>query len=109
MSTAIQHLTVQTLKQWRDEGKDFTLLDVRQDDEVAYAHIKGYQHIPMHLIPIRHAEINDDKPLVIYCHHGMRSYQVGLFLANMGFENIYNLQGGIDAWSKEIDPSVPLY
>lgn len=109
MSTTIQHLTVQTLKQWRDEGKDFTLLDVRQDDEVAYANIKGHQHIPMHLIPIRHAEICDDKPLVIYCHHGMRSYQVGLFLANMGFEDVYNLQGGIDAWSKEIDSSVPLY
>ncbi|MDY3331876.1 MAG: rhodanese-like domain-containing protein [Pelistega sp.] len=105
----MKNMTVQTLAQWQAEAKDFTLLDVRQDDEVAYAHIDGYQHIPMHLIPIRHGEIDDSKPLVIYCHHGMRSYQVGLFLANMGFEEVYNLQGGIDAWSKEIDSSVPLY
>lgn len=109
MATSIQHIDVQTLKQWRDEGKDFTLLDVRQDDEVAYANIEGHLHIPMHLIPIRHGEIPDDRPLVIYCHHGMCSYQVGLYLANMGFENVYNVQGGIDAWSREIDHTVPLY
>lgn len=105
----IQQISVQTLKQWLDEGKDFTLLDVREDNEVAFASIAGHQHIPMHLIPIRHTEIDDSKPLVIYCHHGMRSYQTGLYLANMGFDDIFNVQGGIDAWSVEIDPSVPRY
>lgn len=105
----VKQISVQTLKQWLDEGKDFTLLDVREDNEVAFAHIKGHQHIPMHLIPIRHAEIDDSKPLVIYCHHGMRSFQTGLYLNDMGFEEIFNLEGGIDAWSREIDSTIPRY
>ncbi|NOL49683.1 rhodanese-like domain-containing protein [Pelistega europaea] len=105
----IQQITVQTLKQWLDEGRDITLLDVREDNEVAFANIPGHLHIPMHLIPIRHAEIDDSKPLVIYCHHGMRSLQTGLYLTEVGFEDVYNVQGGIDAWSTEIDTSVPRY
>lgn len=105
----IQHITVQQLKEWLTEGKDFTLLDVRQDNEISLASIPGHQHIPMHLIPIRHTEIDNHKPIVIYCHHGMRSYQTGCYLAEMGFESIFNLQGGIDAWSREIDSSIPRY
>ena len=105
----VQTLSVTELKTWRDEGKDFVLLDVREDGEVAYANIEGHTHIAMILIPLRHNELPDDKPIVVYCHHGMRSMQVSLFLEHAGFTDVYNLSGGIEAWSAEIDPSVPRY
>lgn len=93
----INSLSVQELKQWQNENKDFTLLDVRQADEVAYARLSNSLHIPMHLIPIRHHEIDDSRPIVIYCHHGIRSHNVALFLAQAGFEDLYNLHGGIES------------
>lgn len=105
----ISTLSVQELKQWQEEQKSFTLLDVRNQDEVDYVKLPNSQHIPMSLIPIRHNEISDDKPLVIYCHHGVRSYNVAHYLAQAGFEDIYNLQGGIDAWAIEIDPEMKRY
>jgi rhodanese-related sulfurtransferase len=63
----------------------------------------------MNLIPLRHNELPDDKPIVVYCHHGMRSMQVALFLEHAGFSDVYNLSGGIEAWSVQIDPSVARY
>ena len=75
----VQTLSVAELKTWRDEGKDFVLLDVREDGEVAHANIAEHTHIVMNLIPLRHNELPDDKPIVVYCHHGMRSMQVALF------------------------------
>ena len=106
---SVQSLNVAELKAWRDEGKDLVLLDVREDGEVAYANIAGHTHIPMNLIPLRHNELPDDTPIVVYCHHGMRSMQVALFLEHTGFSDVYNLSGGIDAWSAQIDPSVARY
>ena len=66
----IHNLSVRELKQWQEQKKEFILLDVRNQDEVDYVKLDNSQHIPMNLIPIRHNEIDDDKPLVIYCHHG---------------------------------------
>ncbi len=106
---AIEQLSVQELKQWQEEQKAFTLLDVRNQDEVDYVSLPNSLHIPMSLIPIRHNDIPDDKPLVIYCHHGVRSHNVALFLANAGFEDLYNLHGGIDAWAIEVEPGMKRY
>ena len=105
----VQTLSVTEFKTWRDDNKDCVLLDVREDGEVAYANIDGHTHIAMNLIPLRHNELPDDKPIVVYCHHGMRSMQVALFLEHAGFSDIYNLSGGIEAWSVQIDPSVARY
>ncbi|UOO87834.1 sulfurtransferase [Vitreoscilla massiliensis] len=105
----VHSLNVAELKAWRDEGKEFVLLDVREDGEVAYASIAGHTHIAMNLIPLRHNELPDETPIVVYCHHGMRSMQVALFLEHTGFGEVYNLSGGIDAWSANIDPSVARY
>ncbi len=107
--SAIQNLTVTELAQWRADNRAFVLLDVREDDEVNYASIDGYIHIPMNFIPLRHNELPDDKPIVIYCHHGVRSMNVAMFLARAGFEQLYNVTGGIDEWSKQIDPTIPKY
>ncbi len=105
----VQTLSVAEFKTWRDDNKDCVLLDVREDGEVAYANIDGHTHIAMNLIPLRHNELPDDKPIVVYCHHGMRSMQVALFLEHAGFSDVYNLSGGIEAWSVQIDPSVARY
>ena len=63
----------------------------------------------MNLIPLRHNELPDDVPIIVYCHHGIRSLNVARYLAHVGFENVANLQGGIDAWARQIDPSLPRY
>ncbi|MBP6552760.1 MAG: sulfurtransferase [Vitreoscilla sp.] len=105
----VQTLSVTEFKTWRDDNKDCVLLDVREDGEVAYANIDGHTHIAMNLIPLRHNELPDDKPIVVYCHHGMRSMQVALFLEHAGFSDVYNLSGGIEAWSVQIDPGVARY
>ena len=105
----VQTLSMTEFKTWRDDNKDCVLLDVREDGEVAYANIDGHTHIAMNLIPLRHNELPDDKPIVVYCHHGMRSMQVALFLEHAGFSDVYNLSGGIEAWSVQIDPSVARY
>ena len=106
---SIQELSPMQLQRWGEENKEFILLDVREDDEVKFSSLPYHLHIPMNLIPIRQNEIPDDKPIVIYCHHGVRSMQVVLYLQAAGFEDLYNLTGGIDAWSLLIDPSMPRY
>jgi rhodanese-related sulfurtransferase len=89
------------------------LLDVREDWEVAVAaiHIDGVaaRHIPMGRIPERLAELDPAAPVLCICHHGMRSAQVAAFLERQGFATVYNLAGGIDAWSASVDAAVPRY
>ena len=62
----------------------------------------------MNLLPLHMGELPDE-PLVLICHHGVRSYQSALYLLNAGFEQVYSLQGGIDAWAEQIDPSLNRY
>jgi rhodanese-related sulfurtransferase len=85
------------------------LLDVREQWEWDLAHLPGSVHIPMHLVPLRHNELPDDKPIVTICHHGVRSLQVASFLRNAGFEDVASLHGGLDAWSSQVDPSIRRY
>jgi rhodanese-related sulfurtransferase len=84
-------------------------LDVREDDEHDYCAIAGALHIPMNQIGERLSCLPQDKRIIVFCHHGMRSMHVAQFLRNKGFLNVQNLSGGIDAWSLEVDPSVPRY
>lgn len=89
------------------------LLDVREPWEFSLAVIRSAQaetlSIPMREIPARLAEIDAQRPVICVCHHGMRSLQVAHFLVQQGYEDVINLQGGIDAWSEQIDPGVPRY
>jgi rhodanese-related sulfurtransferase len=89
------------------------LLDVREPWEVQTACVSedGFKllTIPMRDVPARLAELNPDQPIACLCHHGMRSQQVANFLVQSGFDEVVNVQGGIDAWSREVDPSVPRY
>ena len=85
------------------------LLDVREPWEFERARIEGAQLVPMREVPSRLEEIEQGKPVVAICHHGGRSMQVALFLEKAGYDNVHNLVGGVDAWSRTVDPAVPLY
>jgi rhodanese-related sulfurtransferase len=85
------------------------ILDVREPWEVQMASMPGAANIPMGEIPARLSELDSRRETVVICHHGIRSAEVAVYLARRGFERVINLAGGIDAWSREVDPAVPRY
>lgn len=86
------------------------LLDVREPWEFATAQIAGSKSMPMGEIPARALqELDPEAPIVTICHAGVRSLNVAAWMRNQGFEKVQSLTGGIDAWSREIDPAVPRY
>jgi rhodanese-related sulfurtransferase len=87
------------------------LLDCRTPEEHATARLTGSRLIPMQELPERVAEISAwrEKPIIVHCHHGMRSLRVAKWLREQGFSSARSMQGGIDAWSTEVDPTVPRY
>jgi len=97
------------LQEWRERGKQLVLLDVREPEEWAINHIDGAKLIPLGTLPERVHELDTADEIVVYCHFGQRSLQACQFLHRMGFRKLRNLAGGIDAWSLEVDPSVPRY
>jgi rhodanese-related sulfurtransferase len=117
----IAQLSPADFSTWRDSlGTDApapVVLDVREPWELQTASIteEGFTllRIPMREVPARVEEIKQqfgaDQPVACLCHHGMRSLQVANFLAQSGFTAVVNLQGGIDAWSRQRDAAVPLY
>lgn len=99
----------QDVKARLDQGEDVVLVDVREPAEVQYCAIAGSVHIPMGELVQRVGEIDRERETVILCHTGGRSMQVAMFLRAQGYDNVYNLAGGIDAWSRTVDPGVPRY
>ena len=100
------------LKARLDAGESLTLLDCREDFENAHCRIEPSVWIPMNTIPAelqRVEALADEKLLVVYCHHGVRSLNVAAWLRRQGVKNVVSLSGGIDRWSLEIDPAVPRY
>lgn len=92
------------------DGHNLVVLDCREPEEVAVARISGTTHIPMGDIPARCGELDPDLETVVYCHHGVRSMKVAVWLLEQaGFARVLSLRGGIDAWSREVDPTVPRY
>ena len=102
-------ITARELAAWLGQADAPVVLDVREPWEVATASLPGSLAIPMREIPGRLAELPAGRPIVCLCHHGMRSAQVGMFLERQDFDSVINLTGGIDAWSHDVDPSVPTY
>lgn len=86
-----------------------TLLDVREPWEYEHCRIEGSILIPMAQVPARVRELDRDVPVVVICHHGVRSFQVARFLEHGGFSRVYNLHGGVDAYAVEADSSMPRY
>lgn len=89
------------------------VLDVRETWEVQTACVTAQEFelikIPMHLIPPRLQELDPNQPIAVLCHHGGRSMQVAAFLVQQGFSHVANIAGGINAWSSQVDASVPTY
>lgn len=102
---------VQTVKTLFDQEEPFLLLDVRQPEEFETAKIDGSVLIPMGEIRDRIDELEPhrDGRIIVHCHHGGRSMQVTQALRSMGFPKVQNMGGGIEQWSREIDPEVPRY
>ncbi|MEZ0273928.1 MAG: molybdopterin-synthase adenylyltransferase MoeB [Roseimicrobium sp.] len=105
----IPAMTVQDLQSLRESDEPFTLLDVREPFERDIAIIEGAQHIPLGQLGDRMEELPRDKKLVVHCKSGARSAKAVGQLRAAGFEDVWNVTGGINAWSKEVDSSVALY
>lgn len=99
----------EAVERWRSGDGQVLLLDVREPEEVAVARIEGATHIPMGDIPTRLPSLDPAKETIVFCHHGQRSLSVAAFLLKQDFEDVKSMRGGIDAWSLEIDPTVPRY
>jgi adenylyltransferase/sulfurtransferase len=102
-------ITVQELKARMDKGDKIVLLDVREEWEYSLAKIDGSILIPLGTLPQSLHKLDPNAEIVAQCHHGMRSADAASFLYQQGYKNVKNLVGGIDAWSIQIDPSVPRY
>ncbi|MFA0961499.1 rhodanese-like domain-containing protein [Roseivirga sp. BDSF3-8] len=99
-----------TLHDWLEKNEDVQLIDVREQDEWDICRLPDADWIPMHKIPKAAAQIKTGCPVVVYCHHGIRSAHCIMYLEeNGGFDNLYNLDGGIDAWARAVDKEMPLY
>ena len=97
------------LKQALDAGAEIFVVDVREPWEHALGQIPNAVHIPVRDLPARLSELDPERSYVFYCHHGMRSLNAVVALAERGFREVRSLRGGIDRWSAEIDPSIPRY
>ncbi len=106
---AIPEIEPLELKRRLDAGEALTVLDVREPWEVAIARIPGSLHIPMGEIPARLGELDPDRELIVMCKAGGRSLRTAQFLASSGFGRVANLTGGIDAWTRDIDPKLDSY
>ena len=104
----VPEITVQELKKRLDNGENLSVLDVREPHEYEVANI-GARLIPLNELPERLAELDRDVPLAVHCKTGGRSARAVKLLQETGFQNAFNVEGGITAWSEEIDPSVPKY
>lgn len=105
----MKEITVQELKEKKENGDNFFLLDVREMSEYLVSNLEG-EHIPLGELDTRLSEIEDkqDVEFIVMCRSGGRSGKACNYLSAKGFANVYNLKGGITAWSKEIDPSMPV-
>ena len=105
----MKEITVEELKAKKDAGENFFLLDVREGWEYMVSNINGV-HIPLGELQNRLRELEDqrDADFIVMCRSGGRSSRATAFLTSQGFSNVHNLKGGITAWSKEIDPSIPV-
>jgi rhodanese-related sulfurtransferase len=102
-------MTPQELRHHLARGQAVLLVDVRQPWEYQLVHLDGARLIPLGELPAHVDELDPAGPIVIYCHHGIRSFDAMLFLRRVGFPDVKSLQGGIDRWSVEIDPSLLRY
>jgi len=105
-------ITPQDVYQRLQAGEKFALVDVREPGEFQLARINGAELIPMRTVPAELSRLDakaDETPLIVFCHHGVRSLNVVHWLREQGLDACQSMAGGIDRWSLEIDPTLPRY
>ncbi len=110
-NTSPLEIAPREVKQRLDAGEKLRLIDVREPREHQTARIEGAELIPMREVPSALASLDDPDgaPLIVICHHGVRSLQVANWLREQGVVRAQSMSGGIDRWSREVDPAVPRY
>ena len=110
MHPAIEHISPHEARARRDANpEEVVLLDCREPFELDLACIRGAVHIPMGEIVARCTELDPCREVIVFCHTGIRSMNATAFLGRQGFARVMNMSGGIDAWSRTVDPRVPCY
>ncbi len=107
--TILKRLDVETLFEWRQRGYAHMILDIREPWELLQAQISDAIHIPSSQLEDKLDLLDLTLPIVVLCHHGVRSIAACLFLSKLGAKDVLNLSGGIDAWARRIDTKVGLY
>jgi rhodanese-related sulfurtransferase len=107
----IPQLSPTDLARWRADGTRVAplLVDVREPWEFDVCHIAGSRLVSLGQLPAHIDEMPRDRPLVLVCHHGNRSYHAAAWLQRIGFTDVHNLRGGVAAWAAEVDPAMPTY
>jgi len=107
----MKQMTASALRDFLASGASPVKIDVREDIELQYGVIEGAIHIPMQSVPdqLYALEKHKNDTIVLICHSGMRSQQVGNYMEKMGFTDIINLTGGMNAWAKDVDTSMTVY
>lgn len=109
MDQAPKPLAPTDLRARLEAGDELVLLDVREAQELAICALPGVTHVPLGELSVRLPELDPEAETVVICHHGIRSANAAVALAELGFENLWNLSGGMDRWAAEVDPSMPRY
>jgi len=106
----MRELSPQELQEYlQNTDAEPLLLDVREPAEFEICHIDGSQLLPMGKVAASVDELPQQRPIVVICHHGMRSYSIARYLEQQGFEPVFNLRGGLDAWARMVDLDMPTY
>lgn len=105
----VRGITPQEAVEQLKNNPNAQLIDVRSPEEWEYGHVEGAQLIDEELVEEMLSSWDRNTPLVLMCHHGMRSLDAGSFFTTQGFQNVSNIEGGIDQWSRTVDPSLPQY
>lgn len=101
-------ISVQALKAKMDNSEEFQIVDIREEYELELSTLGG-EHIPMDDIMSRLGDIRKDVPVIVLCRTGLRGGNIVVYLSDKGFTNLYNLEGGINAWAENIDSSLRIY
>ena len=110
MESPTLEITPEELHQRLQAGEDLQLVDVREEMEFEYGHLPGSLLLPLGELPRRAHEIRAEGPVVLICHHGVRSAQaLGYLRHRLGLTNLLNLRGGVAGWAEQVDPAFPRY
>ena len=102
-------ISIEDYQQKFSDSEGHQLLDVREPWEIEIAHLENYLSIPLGSLEGKQDQLSQDKWIVVYCHHGIRSLRACHLLRAKGFDKVLSLKGGIHRWSQLIDPSLPIY